>query len=156
LILTTNAGARELATRSVGFARGDAAPVEAGPGRSKEVIEKVFAPEFRNRLDAWIAFSPLSPDAIGRVVDKLVGELATQLAEKQVTLTLSPDARAYFARKGYDPSYGARPMARLIQNELKKPLAEILLFGALKGRGGRVAVEIAEDRPKLIVTPPTA
>jgi len=150
LIMTTNAGARELTARQVGFgqgAEGKLRPTTAA--QSKGVIEKTFAPEFRNRLDAWIAFEPLGEDAIGRVVDKLVAELAAQLAEKQVTLELTPAARAWFAARGFDPLYGARPMARLLQNELKKPLADLLLFGPLKGRGGKVQVDVVDDKPRL-------
>jgi ATP-dependent Clp protease ATP-binding subunit ClpA len=135
LILTTNAGARELASRRVGYRRED----ETMEGRSREAIEGTFSPEFRNRLDAWVAFESLGKESVEKIVDKLVGELSEQLAEKDVTLELTPKARSWLADEGFDPVFGARPMARLIQREIKKPLADRLLFGDLK-TGGRVKV----------------
>lgn len=132
LILTTNAGAMEMATKSIGF--GD----KQGPAdssRSKRAIERTFTPEFRNRLDAWILFSGLPPEIILKVVDKEVGLLQRMLEEKKVKLEVTPAARAWLAEHGYDPAMGARPMARLVDNALKKPLADALLFGALKGGG---------------------
>jgi ATP-dependent Clp protease ATP-binding subunit ClpA len=143
IILTTNAGAREMAAGSVGFGTGGS-PSTAG-GNAKQAIEKTFSPEFRNRLDAWITFDTLTPEVILLVVDKLVGELAAQLREKKITLELSPGARQWLADKGFDKVFGARPMARLIQNEVKKPLAEAILFGALKG-GGTAFVDVAGDK----------
>jgi len=140
LLMTTNAGARELSARSVGFARG-AMTTES---KSKEAIERAFNPEFRNRLDAWIAFEPLDKISIGRIVDKLIGELSAQLVDKRVTITLSTEARDLLAEKGFDPEFGARPMARVIQNEIKRPLAEQLLFGSLKN-GGTVTVHAEAD-----------
>ena len=136
LVMTTNAGARELQQGSIGFAGG------AGTSKSldKTAIERTFSPEFRNRLDAWITFHSLAPDIIRKVVDKFVAQLAEQLKEKKVVLELSPAAKSYLADKGYDRLYGARPMGRLIQNEIKKPLAEALLFGALQG-GGHVLID---------------
>jgi ATP-dependent Clp protease ATP-binding subunit ClpA len=140
LILTTNAGARELASRKLGFGSASAKP--STHERSKEAIERTFAPEFRNRLDAWIAFDSLPPPVIRRVVDKLVGELQAQLTEKKVTLELDDAARDWLAARGFDDRFGARPMARLIQERLKKPLADEILFGRLKA-GGRVKVTVA-------------
>ncbi|MEN8260327.1 MAG: ATP-dependent Clp protease ATP-binding subunit ClpA, partial [Pseudomonadota bacterium] len=104
---------------------------------------KSFSPEFRNRLDAIIQFKPLSLDIIGNVVDKFIFELEGQLAEKNVTLTLEPDARQWLAEHGCDPKMGARPMARVIQEHIKKPLAEDLLFGKLS-RGGSVKLYVKD------------
>jgi ATP-dependent Clp protease ATP-binding subunit ClpA len=118
---------------------------------SRGAIERTFSPEFRNRLDAWIAFDPLAPDAVARVVDRQVGELASQLREKQVVLELMPVGRAWLAERGFSPQFGARPMARLIQNEIKKPLAEAILFGALKAAGGRVRIEAHDGKLELVV-----
>ena len=141
LVMTTNAGARELQQGSIGFAGG------AGTSKSldKTAIERTFSPEFRNRLDAWITFHSLAPDIIRKVVDKFVAQLAEQLKEKKVVLELSPAAKSYLADKGYDRLYGARPMGRLIQNEIKKPLAEALLFGALQG-GGHVLIDLVDGQ----------
>jgi len=133
LIMTSNAGAREMAARAIGFAGG-----RAGDGQRE--IERLFSPEFRNRLDEVVSFGGLGPDVMGRVVDKFVAELASKLAERRVSLELAPAARAWLAERGYDASFGARPMARLIQNELEDRLADELLFGRLV-RGGRVRVD---------------
>jgi ATP-dependent Clp protease ATP-binding subunit ClpA len=142
LIMTTNAGAREMASNKMGFDSG--APThEKGP-RGKEAIERTFAPEFRNRLDAWISFDSLPREVILKIVDKLVRELEVQLMEKKVTLTLDDAARGWLADHGFDPKFGARPMARLIQNDLKKPLADAILFGKLKGEGGTVRVTVKD------------
>jgi ATP-dependent Clp protease ATP-binding subunit ClpA len=110
-----------------------------------EVIKKMFTPEFRNRLDAIIQFSGLTPEHIAKVVDKFVFELEGQLQEKHVNLIVEAEARVWLAEHGYDPQMGARPMARLIQDEIKKPLAEELLFGKLS-TGGAVKVDVAEDK----------
>jgi len=101
----------------------------------------MFAPEFRNRLDAKIDFAPLDPKVMGQIVDKFVAELGAQLAERKVTVQLSEAARAYLAKKGYDPMNGARPLARVIQEEVKRPLTDELLFGKLAG-GGTVRVDV--------------
>jgi ATP-dependent Clp protease ATP-binding subunit ClpA len=152
LIMTTNAGAHELAARKLGFG-----PEGASAGNARSAIERTFSPEFRNRLDAWIAFDSLPTEVVARIVDKFVGELAAQLAEKKVTLTLTPEARGWLADRGFDPKMGARPMARIIQAEVKKPLAEKILFGELLG-GGSVVVEVDEDGTKLrlVATPAPA
>jgi ATP-dependent Clp protease ATP-binding subunit ClpA len=144
LILTTNAGARDLTASAIGF-RG-----EAAVGSAKGAIERTFSPEFRNRLDATVLFEPLQPDAIARVVDKNLAELRAQLAEKGVTLELSEAAHAYLEDKGFDRLFGARPMARLIERELKRPLADEILFGRLRD-GGSVRVELRDDRIALEV-----
>jgi len=139
LIMTTNAGAREMSGSALGFG-----PV-TNVGKGKEAIEKMFSPEFRNRLDAIIAFNALNPEVILCVVDKFVGELNQQLLEKKVALSFTRRAREWLARRGYDPIFGARPMARLIQNEVKRPLADEILFGKLQG-GGKVEVDENEDK----------
>lgn len=139
LVMTTNAGASEGSRASIGFTQQDHA------SDSMKIIEKGFSPEFRNRLDAIIQFKPLDISIVGYVVDKFIFELEAMLAEKNVTLVLEPDARLWLAEHGCDPNMGARPMARLIQEKIKKPLANDLLFGKLV-RGGhvRIAVENGE------------
>jgi ATP-dependent Clp protease ATP-binding subunit ClpA len=147
LILTTNAGAREMSTKSIGF--GDTqAPADAT--KAKKSIERTFTPEFRNRLDGWILFSGLSPEVILKVVDKEVGLLQKMLVEKKVKLELTQRAKAWLAEHGYDPAFGARPMARLVDNSLKKPLAEALLFGELKN-GGVARFDVDGETLKLKV-----
>jgi ATP-dependent Clp protease ATP-binding subunit ClpA len=136
LIMTSNAGAREMTTQSIGFAGG-----KAGDGH--EAIEKIFSPEFRNRLDEIVFFQNLAPEVMGRVVDKFVIELVEQLAERKITIELTPDARELLAKKGYDPDFGARPLARVIQREVKDPLTEEVLFGRL-AKGGHVRVIVKD------------
>jgi ATP-dependent Clp protease ATP-binding subunit ClpA len=143
LIMTTNAGAQELSARRVGFGTD-----LSDPGNARNAIERTFSPEFRNRLDAWVAFDSLAPEVILKVVDKLVRELELQLAEKKVRIELTPEGRAWLAEHGFDRKMGARPMARLIQNEVKKPLAEKILFGELH-EGGTVQVDVDPDGAKL-------
>jgi ATP-dependent Clp protease ATP-binding subunit ClpA len=133
LILTTNAGARDLTAASIGFTG------QATASSAKGAIERTFSPEFRNRLDAIVQFNPLDPVAIARVVDKNLAELHAQLAEKKVVLEVTEAARAYLAEKGFDRLFGARPMARLIEQELKRPLADAILFGPLADGGNAVA-----------------
>jgi ATP-dependent Clp protease ATP-binding subunit ClpA len=143
LILTTNAGAREMSSKTVGF--GDSA---LGPdsSKAKKAIERTFTPEFRNRLDGWILFAGLAPATILQVVDKEVRLLQEQLVEKKVTLELSSAARDWLAEHGYDPHFGARPMARLVDQQMKKALAESLLFGELRSGGlARFDVNDAKD-----------
>ncbi len=144
LIMTSNAGAQESSRASVGFTRQD------HRGDAMEVIKRGFSPEFRNRLDAIILFNALSERDIAQVVDKLLLELEHQLEEKGVHMLVSEAARAWLADKGYDPQMGARPMARLIQEQIKRPLAEELLFGSLT-EGGQVRVERAVDGTGLQV-----
>jgi ATP-dependent Clp protease ATP-binding subunit ClpA len=141
LILTTNAGAREMSSKTIGFGGGDQV---LDTSKAKEAIERTFTPEFRNRLDGWILFSGLGPETILKVVDKEVGLLQAQLSDKKVTLELTPAARAWLADNGYDPAFGARPMARLVDQSLKKPLAEALLFGALQA-GGVAKFDVTPD-----------
>jgi ATP-dependent Clp protease ATP-binding subunit ClpA len=149
LILTTNAGAQEMSQKVVGFGDSHAGP---DPARAKKAIERTFMPEFRNRLDGWVLFAGLTPEVILKVVDKEVGLLQGQLDEKKVTLELSKDARGWLAERGYDPQFGARPMARLVDNALKKPLAEALLFGDLRG-GGVAKFDLQGDELKLTCVP---
>ncbi|HEV3471190.1 MAG TPA: ATP-dependent Clp protease ATP-binding subunit ClpA [Pyrinomonadaceae bacterium] len=149
LIMTTNAGARELSGARVGF-RQQAEGLSLGKGRG--AIERTFSPEFRNRLDAWIAFGPLSFETIVRVVDKFAGEVRAQLFEKNVALELTDAARRWLAEHGYDQQMGARPMARLIQEKIKAPLAEEILFGRLQS-GGTATVDEQGGELTLRFTP---
>jgi ATP-dependent Clp protease ATP-binding subunit ClpA len=137
LIMTTNAGAADLAKPAIGFER------ETRVGEDEDAVKRMFTPEFRNRLDATIAFSSLSPEIVARVVEKFVMQLEAQLADRNVTIELSSAAKEWLAEKGYDRLYGARPLARVIQEHIKKPLAEELLFGKL-ARGGAVKVTLKE------------
>lgn len=140
LIMTTNAGARELSGKKMGFKQFEQAGGIGGSGsKAQGAIERTFTPEFRNRLDAWIAFESLSFENIERVVDKFVGELKAQLKDKNVELELAESGRAWLANKGFDKQFGARPMARLIQAQIKEKLANEVLFGSLQN-GGKVAV----------------
>ena len=139
LIMTTNAGAREMSGAPLGFG------AQSNVGKGKEAIEKMFSPEFRNRLDAMITFNSLSMEVIEKVVDKFIMELDEQLNEKKVFLNLTAKARRWFAERGYDPTFGARPMARLIQNEIKRVLADDILFGKLQN-GGKVTVDENEGK----------
>ena len=143
LIMTTNAGAAEMAAAAIGF--GDASNQEKG----QKALEKLFAPEFRNRLDAIVHFGRLLPDAIERVVDKFITELEGQLASRRVSIELTTAARRWIAERGYDATFGARPMARLIQDKVKRPLADEMLFGKLK-EGGRAELDVAAD--ELVIT----
>ena len=136
IVMTTNAGAQEMSRPSIGFTHQD----NASDGM--EAVRRLFSPEFRNRLDAVIQFAPLDAPTIGRVVEKLLVETEAQLEQKGVMLTIDDDARGWIARKGYDPKMGARPMARVIQEHIKRPLAEELLFGKLVN-GGQVRVTLA-------------
>ena len=142
IVMTTNAGALEMARPSIGFTHAD----NASDGL--EAIRRIFTPEFRNRLDAVIQFASLDPVTIERVVDKLIVEVEAQLEQKGVTITLDDAARRWIAKEGYDPKMGARPMARTIQEHIKRPLAEELLFGRLAG-GGHVRVSVSEDGTQL-------
>jgi ATP-dependent Clp protease ATP-binding subunit ClpA len=144
IVMTTNAGAFEMNRPSIGFTQAD----NASDGM--EAIRRIFSPEFRNRLDAVIQFSSLDHATIERVVDKLLVEVETQLEQKGVQLTVDDTARAWIAHKGYDPKMGARPMARLIQDNIKRPLAEDLLFGKLVG-GGHVRVTVNEAGTELVL-----
>jgi len=161
LIFTTNAGARDLTAARVGFGAGTRSFMVAGTklgekvasfdldsgagGDAKKAIERAFSPEFRNRLDGWIAFSSLPMEVVERIVDKQIDELRVQLREKSVELELLPEARRWLADHGFSPQFGARPMARLIQTAVKKPLAERILFGDLE-KGGKVVLGVQDDK----------
>jgi len=137
LIMTTNAGAADMARSAIGFGS------SKREGDDMEAINRIFSPEFRNRLDAIIPFSPLPVPVIHQVVQKFVMQLEAQLAERRVTFDLSPDAVAWLADKGYDERMGARPLGRVIQQHIKKPLADEVLFGKLK-KGGTVKVTVEQ------------
>jgi ATP-dependent Clp protease ATP-binding subunit ClpA len=143
LIMTTNAGAFDAAKESIGFGRGKR------EGEDEEAIKKLFTPEFRNRLDATIAFAALSRDTIDRVVEKFVLELEAQLIDRDVTFDLTAEATRWLGQKGYDDAFGARPLARVIQDHIKKPLADEILFGKLKS-GGTVRVLLDREADKLV------
>jgi ATP-dependent Clp protease ATP-binding subunit ClpA len=143
LIMTTNAGAEEGSRASIGFTHQDHAT------DSMKVIERNFSPEFRNRIDAIVQFKSLDISIIGSVVDKFIFELEHVLSEKNVTLSLESEARLWLAEHGCDPKMGARPMARLIQDKIKKPLANDLLFGKL-ANGGHVRIYV--DNKELAFT----
>ncbi len=141
MILTTNAGARETTEAVVGFgARDKGVPDES---RAKSAIERAFSPEFRNRLDGWVRFVALSPAVVRKVVDKEIGLLQEQLDEKGVKIELTDAARAWLAEHGYDAAFGARPLSRLVEEKVKKPLAEKILFGSLKD-GGTAKVDVVD------------
>lgn len=144
LIMTTNAGAQEMSRASIGFTEQD------NSTDGMEAIRRIFTPEFRNRLDAIVQFGALTTDAVKTVVDKFLTELQAQLDEKRVTLEVDEEARTWLAREGYDEKMGARPMQRLIQEKIKRPLAEDLLFGALASGGGTVSVTLEDG--ELVVT----
>jgi ATP-dependent Clp protease ATP-binding subunit ClpA len=154
LILTSNAGSREMSAKSIGF--GDTTPHDGkdesdrqdhaqrtAEGKSKAAIERVFSPEFRNRLDAIVTFRSLTPSVMETIVEKFILQLEAQLAERHVAITLTPEARAWLATKGYDPIYGARPLARLVQTAVRDPLTDELLFGKLE-HGGTVTIGAAD------------
>jgi len=138
LIMTTNAGAREISESGIGFQK------DQGKGQGRGAIERTFSPEFRNRLDGWIAFKALDTEVIGQIVDKFVAELNQQLREKKVMVKLSKEARSWLALHGFNRLLGARPMARLIQAKIKEPLAEKILFGS-ETLTGEVLVEVEKD-----------
>jgi ATP-dependent Clp protease ATP-binding subunit ClpA len=145
LVMTTNAGAENISRRSIGFTQQDHST------DSLEAINRMFTPEFRNRLDAIVPFEPLGEDVILTVVDKFLTELQGQLDEKRVQLEVDEEARLWLVEKGYDRTMGARPMARVIQEHIKKPLADMVLFGALN-KGGTALVTLKDDRSELEVS----
>jgi ATP-dependent Clp protease ATP-binding subunit ClpA len=153
VVMTTNAGAAQAARRTIGFVEQNHSP------DAMETIRKAFAPEFRNRLDAIIQFASLDMEHILRVVDKFLIELETQLQEKHVSLNVDADARRWLAEHGFDPQMGARPMARTIQDSVKRPLADELLFGKLAAGGkvylsvkdGKLDVRVEEDEKQVVV-----
>lgn len=144
LIMTSNAGAREREHRSIGFFE------EGQKNQDDKAIKLLFSPEFRNRLDAKVSFNKLGPEIVLKVVNKFIHELETQLLEKNVTISITEEAAQYLAKQGYDPAMGARPLGRIIQEQLKKPLAKELLFGALM-HGGHVEIALVDGALKIIL-----
>jgi ATP-dependent Clp protease ATP-binding subunit ClpA len=152
VIMTSNAGSRELSAASIGFseaagARADEARQRTAETRSRAAVQRLFTPEFRNRLDAIVSFKPLSPAVMETIVSKFVLQLESQLAERRIAITLEPAARVWLGMKGYDPVFGARPLARVIQREVRDPLTDEILFGRLES-GGTVTIglDAAADR----------
>ena len=139
IVMTTNAGAQELARTMIGFG------TDVTTGNPRNAIDRMFSPEFRNRLSAIIEFAGLGPEIIERVVDKFVGELSERLAAQKVKLEVSAAAKEWLAKKGYDPRFGARPLGRLIESEVARALADQVLFGALS-KGGVAKVDLADDK----------
>jgi ATP-dependent Clp protease ATP-binding subunit ClpA len=137
--MTSNVGARDISKHLPGFSSGDRF------GDSDEAYKRMFSPEFRNRLDAKVDFAPLAIPVMLQIVDKFVGELSRQLAERKVTLQISQAVRDYLAKKGHDPLFGARPLARVIHEEIKRPLTDELLFGTLV-EGGSVSVDVLDEK----------
>ena len=142
LVMTSNAGSREMSANSIGFTDGGDGTAAS---KSKAAIERVFSPEFRNRLDAIVTFRSLTPAVMESIVEKFVLQLEQQLAERHVAIALTPEARAWLAAKGYDPVFGARPLGRVVQKEVRDPLTDEILFGKLE-HGGTVTIGAADDR----------
>ena len=152
LILTSNAGSREASATPIGFGDDQASTAR---GRMKAAVERIFSPEFRNRLDAVVPFDPLTPATMETIVEKFILQLEAQLAERRVAVALDPAARAWLARKGYDPVYGARPLARVVQAEVRNPLTDEILFGRLE-HGGTVRIGLADDALTFAIDPAAA
>jgi ATP-dependent Clp protease ATP-binding subunit ClpA len=151
LIMTSNAGSREMSAAAIGF--GGVAGAGGPPGdlrdqasrsRARAAVERVFSPEFRNRLDATVTFAPLNPSVMETIVEKFILQLEAQLTERRIAIALEPAARAWLAVRGYDPVYGARPLARVIQAEVRDPLTDEILFGRLE-HGGTVRIGMEDD-----------
>ena len=151
LIMTSNAGSRELSGATIGFWETGSSEhalegrLKLSQQRSKQAIDKVFSPEFRNRLDAIVSFGPLTPSVMETIVERFILQLEAQLAERRVAIALEPGARAWLAQKGYDPVYGARPLARVIQTVVRDPLTDEILFGQLE-HGGTVTIRLEDGR----------
>ena len=152
LVLTSNAGSREASATPIGFGDDQASTAR---GRMKAAVERIFSPEFRNRLDAVVPFDPLTPATMETIVEKFILQLEAQLAERRVAVALDPAARAWLARKGYDPVYGARPLARVVQAEVRNPLTDEILFGRLE-HGGTVRIGLADDALTFAIDPAAA
>jgi ATP-dependent Clp protease ATP-binding subunit ClpA len=146
LVMTTNAGAADMAREGIGFG------ASSREDAQEDAVKKMFTPEFRNRLDAIVPFSYLPPAVVARVVDKFILQLELQLADRGVHIDLDDEARAWLTERGYDKLYGARPMSRLVQEKIKQPLAEELLFGKLVN-GGEVKVRVKDNAPAFEITP---
>jgi len=158
LIMTSNAGSREMSAGSIGYAddsrseHGAASLERTALARSKSAIEKAFSPEFRNRLDAIVQFHRLTPAVMETIVEKFILQLESQLAERRVAFQLTPEARTWLAVKGYDPVFGARPLGRVIQREVRDPLTDEILFGRLE-QGGTVTIRVDGDKLAFDVEP---
>ena len=151
LIMTSNAGSREMSAGAIGFGGGAGSDLrqvdqldQTARSRAKAAVERIFSPEFRNRLDATVTFSPLNPSVMETIVEKFILQLESQLSERRVAIALEPAARAWLAVQGYDPVYGARPLARVIQAEVRDPLTDEILFGRLE-HGGTVRIGLEDD-----------
>jgi ATP-dependent Clp protease ATP-binding subunit ClpA len=156
VILTSNAGSREMNAAAIGFGGAESSTrSKSAKQKSRSAIERVFSPEFRNRLDAIVTFQSLSPAVMETIVEKFILQLEAQLSERQVAITLDADARAWLARKGFDPLYGARPLARVVQAEVRDRLTDEILFGALE-HGGTVRIGLDVDRLSFAFEPPAA
>jgi ATP-dependent Clp protease ATP-binding subunit ClpA len=161
LIMTSNAGSREMSSSSIGFADGmagigDDAHNRTAAGKAKAAIERVFSPEFRNRLDAIVTFKPLTSEAMETIVEKFILQLESQLSERRVAIAMTPAARAWLAAAGYDRVFGARPLARVIQKEVRDRLTDEILFGALE-HGGTVTIDVANNQLAFAYqSPPSA
>ena len=142
VIMTSNAGSREADVGAIGFGQNQA---DSARGRMMTALERVFSPEFRNRLDAIVAFDPLTPAVMETIVEKFILQLESQLAERRVAISLQPEARAWLAEKGYDAAYGARPLARVVQKEVRNPLTDEILFGRLE-HGGTVRIDLRDGK----------
>jgi len=138
LIMTSNAGARDMSRKGIGFEKG----IDVTHGLKE--VERLFSPEFRNRLTEIVTFHKLPPPVMEQIVDKFIGQLQQQLTDKNVAIDLTAHARSWLATQGYDEVFGARPLARLIQRKIRQPLAEQLLFGALE-QGGSVTIDVKDD-----------
>ncbi|UCF69235.1 MAG: ATP-dependent Clp protease ATP-binding subunit ClpA [Acidobacteriota bacterium] len=152
LVMTSNAGSRELSARGIGFGGDEAKDARS---RARQAIERTFSPEFRNRLDAIVPFDPLSREVMEMIVEKFILELEAQLRERRVAFTLMPEARAFLADEGYDPLFGARPLSRLIQAEVRDPLSDEILFGQLE-HGGNVVIGYDGDKLTFEIEAPPA
>jgi ATP-dependent Clp protease ATP-binding subunit ClpA len=149
LIMTSNAGSKEMSVAPIGLGRDMARDTDS---RGRSAIERVFSPEFRNRLDAIVSFKSLTPEAMETIVEKFVLELEAQLRERRVAITLEPEARSHLAQAGYDPRFGARPLTRVIQTEIRDPLTDEVLFGRLR-EGGTVTIGLADGKLSFAYEP---
>ncbi len=140
IMMTSNVGSREMSSAAIGFGE----KRYSTGNKSKKAVEKFFSPEFRNRLDEMISFNPLSVEVMEKIVDKFIDELNQQISSKKITLAISSEVRSWLAKKGHDSRYGARPLSRLIQNEIKNVISEQILFGHLE-KGGRIIVNVEDD-----------
>jgi len=141
LIMTSNAGAREMESQTIGFG----AKAEDSRYKGEGVIKQLFSPEFRNRLEAVIPFGHLTTSVMEQIVDKLLGEIQEQLSGRKVKLDVTPGARSWLAQKGYDPQFGARPLARVLRQEIKDPISDAILFHGLS-KGGKIVVDVENGR----------